>query len=187
MGGLNKSRIVIDGRTTLDRQLDVLRRVADRVVIIAADAAAFADSGVPVVPDIHPGAGALGGIQTALAVAGEPVLVVACDMPFLTEAFLAHVMTVVAGADAAVPRDAGGWHPLCACYTPACAEAIRARVEAGALKVIDLFNDLHVRTIDQAEIAAFDPDGFLLHNINTPEDLARVVRGRGPAGVMSPS
>jgi len=187
LGGLNKSHLVIDGRTILDRQLDVLRRVVDRIVIIATDGAAFADAGVPVVPDVTPGAGALGGIQTALAVAGEPVLVVACDMPFLTDAFVTHVMQAANGADAAVPRDGGGYHPLCACYTPACADAIRTRVEAGALKVIDLFNDVHVRTIDRDEIAAFDPDGFLLLNINTPGDLARAARGRGPAGVMSPS
>jgi len=178
LGGLNKSHLVIDGRTILDRQLDVLRRVADRIVIVVTEQAAFADSGVPVVPDVNPGAGALGGIQTALAVADGPVLVVACDMPFLTEAFLAHVIKAAHGADAAVPRDEGGYHPLCACYTPACASAIRTRVEAGALKVTDLFNDVHVRTIDRDEIAAFDPDGFLLLNINTPEDLARAARGR---------
>jgi len=179
LGGLDKSQLVIDGRTILDRQLHVLRRVADHVVIVADDVARFLSLGVPVFGDLVPDAGALGGIYTALAVAKEPVLVVACDMPYLTAPFLTRVMEAAHDADVAVPRAADGYHPLCACYTQACAKPIRQRLDAGMLKVLDLFGDVHVRTIDPVEIAAFDPDGLLLLNVNTPDDLARAERGRG--------
>jgi molybdopterin-guanine dinucleotide biosynthesis protein A len=178
LGGLDKSQLVIDGRTILDRQLHVLRRCADRVIIIANDLARFADIGVPVFEDLVPDAGALGGIYTALAIAKEPVLIVACDMPYLTAPFLTRVLEAAQDADVAVPLAADGYHPLCACYTQACATPIRQRLDAGALKVLDLFGDVHVRTIDPVEIAAFDPDGLLLLNINTPDDLARAQRGR---------
>ncbi|MCX6539928.1 MAG: molybdenum cofactor guanylyltransferase [Acidobacteria bacterium] len=179
LGGRDKSQLVIDGQTILDRQLHVLRRCADRVVIIADDLARFADIGVPVFGDLVPDAGALGGIYTALAIAKEPVLVIACDMPYLTAPFLTRVMEAAQDADVAVPHAADGYHPLCACYTQACAEPIRQRLDAGVLKVLDLFRDVHVRTIDPIEIAAFDPDGLLLLNINTPDDLARAERGHG--------
>jgi molybdopterin-guanine dinucleotide biosynthesis protein A len=178
LGGLDKSQLVIDGRTILDRQLHVLRGVADRVVIVASDLARFADSGVSVFGDLVPDAGALGGIYTALAIAKEPVLVVACDMPYLTAPFLTRLMEAAQDADIAVPHAADGYHPLCACYTQACAGPILRRLDAGVLKVLDLFRDVHVRTIDPVEIAAFDPDGLLLLNINTPDDLARAQRGR---------
>ena len=179
LGGLDKSQLVIDGRTILDRQLHVLRGSVDRVMIVANDPARFRDSGVPVVGDLVPDTGALGGIYTALAIAKEPVLVIACDMPYLTAPFLTRVIEAARDADVAVPRAADGFHPLCACYTQACTEPIRQRLGAGALKVLDLFGDVHVRTIDPVEIAAFDPDGLLLVNINTPDDLARVQRGAG--------
>ena len=180
LGGLDKSQLVVDGLTILDRQLRVLRDVVDRVVIVANDPAPFAAIDAAVIPDLVPGAGALGGIYTALSHAGGPVLVVACDMPFLTAPFLRHVLQAGEGADAAVPRDAGGYHPACACYAPACSGPILRRIEAGELRVLDLFGDVHVRTIDQAEIAVFDPDGSLLLNINTPGDFARAERGRRP-------
>jgi len=182
LGGRDKSQLVIDGRTILDRQLHVLHRIADRVVIVANEPARFAGLGVPVFGDLVPDAGALGGIYTALALANDPVLVVACDMPYLTAPFLTRVMGAAHDVDIVVPRAADGYHPLCACYTQACAEPIRQRVDRGELKVLDLFDDVHVRTIDPVEIAAFDPDGLLLLNINTPDDLARAERGRRRTG-----
>jgi molybdopterin-guanine dinucleotide biosynthesis protein A len=180
LGGRDKSQLVIDGRTILDRQLHVLHRIADRVVIVANEPARFAGLGVPVFGDLVPDAGALGGIYTALALANDPVLVVACDMPYLTAPFLTRVMGAAHDVDIVVPRAADGYHPLCACYGQACVDPIRQRLDAGVLKVLDLFDDVHVRTIDPVEIAAFDPDGLLLLNINTPDDLARAERGRCP-------
>jgi molybdopterin-guanine dinucleotide biosynthesis protein A len=179
LGGRDKSHIVIDGRTILDRQLHVLRGLVDRVVIVANDPARFATSGVPVFDDLVADAGALGGIYSALCVAKEPVLIIACDMPYLTAPFLTHVMDSGRHADVAVPRTADGFHPLCASYTQACTEHIRHRLDTGVLKVLDLFADVHVRTIDADAVAAFDPDGRLLLNINTPDDLIRAEHGRG--------
>jgi len=176
LGGLDKSRLSIGGLTILQRQLDLLQGVADRVVVIANDPARFAGLGVPVVPDLLPGAGSLGGIYTAVAAAVSPVLVLACDMPFLTSPFLARVFERGQDVDVALPRTADGYHPLCACYAPACADPIRRRLEAGALKVLDLLTDVRVRELAPAELEAFDPDGLLLLNVNTPDDLARAER-----------
>lgn len=175
LGGRDKSRIVIGGRTILARQLDLLRRLVPRVVIVANDPAAFAEAGVPVLPDAVPGCGSLGGIYTALRAAAGPVLVLACDMPFVTEAFLARV--VAAGRDAdvdvAIPRGQDGYQPLCASYSQACAGPLRRRIEQRALKVVDLLADVRVREIGPDEIAPFDPDGLLLLNVNTAADVAR--------------
>ena len=176
LGGLDKSRLTIGGATILQRQLDLLQGVADRVMVIASDAARFAGLGVPVVPDRRPGLGSLGGIYTAVAAAGGPVLVLACDMPFLTAPFLARVFERGQDVDVALPRGSDGYHPLCACYAPACADPIRRRLDAGALKVLDFMTDVRVRELDPAELEAFDPEGLLLLNINTPGDLARAER-----------
>jgi len=187
LGGRDKSQLVIDGGTIFDRQLHVLRSVVDHVIVVANDPDRFADRGVTVVEDLVRDAGALGGIYTALSVAKEPVLVIACDMPYLTAPFLTRVIEVSQEADVAVPRTADGYHPLCACYTQACAEPIGRRVRAGRLKVLDVFADLHVRTIDPVEIAGFDPDGLLLLNINTPDDVVSAQKRSSSIGVTSAS
>jgi molybdopterin-guanine dinucleotide biosynthesis protein A len=50
---------------------------------------------VPVVADGMAGAGVLGGLYTALVEAPtEQVLVIACDMPFLTAPFLSHLASL---------------------------------------------------------------------------------------------
>jgi molybdopterin-guanine dinucleotide biosynthesis protein A len=138
LGGLDKSRLVISGRTILERQLDALRPVAERVVIVTSDVVRYRDTGLPVVADFVPGGGSLGGIYTALRESDGPVLVLACDMPFVTAPFLARLLDEGRGADVALPRDAGGYHPLCACYAQTCTDPIRRRLEAGTLKVVDL-------------------------------------------------
>ena len=175
-GGRDKSRLVVGGRAILARQLDVLQRVVPRVVIVANDAEAFAGAGVPVLPDAVPGGGSLGGIYTALAGAGGPVLVLACDMPFVTAPFLARVIDAGQEADIAIPRGRDGYQPLCANYGPACIGPLRRRLDRGALKVVDLLADVRVRELGPDEIAPYDPDGLLLLNINTADDLARAVR-----------
>lgn len=179
LGGRDKSRIVVGGRTILARQLDVLRRLVPRVVIVASDVEAFADAEVPVLPDVVPGCGSLGGIYTALVAAAGPVLVLACDMPFVTEAFLARVVEAGRDVDVAIPRGRDGYHPLCASYGQACAGPLRRRIEQGALKVVDLLADVRVREIGPDEIAPFDPDGLLLLNVNTPADVARAEQAAG--------
>lgn len=182
LGGLDKSRIVVGGRTILERQVEVLRGLVDRVVIVTDDPRRFAGAGQPVIADAVPGCGSLGGIYTAVTAADGPVLVLACDMPFVTAPFLARVIEAGREADIAIPRTADGFHPLCASYAAACAGPLRRRIESGAYKVLDLLSDVRVRELGPDEIAPFDPDGLLLLNLNTPGDLDRAERAaRAPA------
>jgi molybdopterin-guanine dinucleotide biosynthesis protein A len=176
LGGRDKSRLVIGGRTILARQLDALQRLAARIVIVANEPDAFADAGVPVLRDAVPGTGSIGGIYTALAEAGGPVLILACDMPFVTAPFLARLIEAGQQADIAIPRGHDGYQPLCAHYAPACAGPLRRRIERGALKVVDLLADVRVRELGPGEIQPFDTDGLLLLNVNTADDLARAER-----------
>ena len=176
LGGRDKSRILLGGRTILARQLDVLRRLVPRIVIVANAPEPFSDAGVPVLTDAVPGSGSLGGIYTALADAPGPVLVLACDMPFVTAPFLARVIEAGQEADIAIPRGTDGYQPLCANYAPSCAGPLRRRIEQGALKVVDLLADVRVRELGPDEIAPFDPDGVLLLNVNTEGDVIRAER-----------
>jgi molybdopterin-guanine dinucleotide biosynthesis protein A len=129
---------------------------------------------IEIVPDLVPETGALGGIYSALsASATARTLIVACDMPFLTLPFLEHIATVAStdDVDVVIPRSADGYQPLCACYARRAAAPIRRRLREGALKVIDVLSELHVREIGSAEIARFDPDGVLFFNVNTSNDF----------------
>jgi molybdopterin-guanine dinucleotide biosynthesis protein A len=91
-------------------------------------------------------------------------------MPFLSARFLAHLLALTRDADVVVPRTSRGYHPLCAAYTRACAEAVARRLAEGQLKMIGLFEDVRVRAVTAAEMWLFgDPDA-LVANVNTPDE-----------------
>ena len=145
LGGLDKSRLVIGGRRIIDRQLAVLGQVAPRVLVVTDDHHRFRASGLHACADVLPGAGPLGGLHTALTRSpGRRTLVVAGDLPFLSGAFLRHLASRAPHADAVVPRNAAGLQPLCAVYDRGCAEAIRARLETGRHRLVDLAGWLRV-------------------------------------------
>ena len=85
MSGANKADLRIGGERIVERQLRLLRAVADPVVIVSSRSEDFSGLGVEVIPDAIEGAGPLGGIYTALlASRRERTLIVGCDLPFLT-------------------------------------------------------------------------------------------------------
>jgi molybdopterin-guanine dinucleotide biosynthesis protein A len=174
-GGRDKSRLVVDGRSIIVRQIDVLQRVTPEVFIVASDTARFADLGLPVQPDAVPGAGAIGGLYTALETASsELVIVVACDLPFLDEGMLRRLVALAAAGDGAWVRTSGGIEPLLACYRREARATVRAEIEAGRLKLQDLAAHLRMAALDGEELARFGPAARLLANINTPDDYARI-------------
>jgi len=173
LGGQDKSALLVGGRAILDRQLAVLHDLGVPVLIVGADSRPGTHDITPV-PDRLPGHGPLGGLYTALVASPtDHVVVVACDMPFLTASFLAHLAAVPDAVDAVVPRLADGRHPLCARYDRRAAGSIRQRLEAGRLRVSEALDELTVRELGPEELAPFDPDGTLLFNVNTPDDYQR--------------
>jgi molybdopterin-guanine dinucleotide biosynthesis protein A len=175
-GGRDKSRLIVEGRSIIFRQVDVLQRVAAEVIVIAGEAGRFADLGLPVFPDRLPDQGAMGGVYTALEAARhDRVLVVACDLPFLDEALLRRLVALARPpADGAWVRGPRGVEPLLACYRRAARAVIRAEIDAGRLQLAALGGVLRMAEIGGAELRAFGSPERLLANVNSPTDYARV-------------
>lgn len=176
LGGRDKSSLPVGGRSILERQLAVLRPLTDRILVVANDPDRFGQASLRVVPDLVPGAAALGGIFTALSTATtERVLVIACDLPFLTGRFIEHLASQAEGFDLTIPRSPDGLQPMCAMYSRRCLEPIRARIAETALRIQELATEVRTREIGPAELAAYDPDGLLFFNVNTPADYRRAL------------
>jgi molybdopterin-guanine dinucleotide biosynthesis protein A len=181
LGGLNKAALELapsGGPSLLDRQLARLRRVVDRTIIIANDAEAFRASGVPVIPDLRPGEGAIGALRTAVHSAQtDRTLVLACDMPFVSEALLAYLVEAGRAVDIAIPRTSRGYEPLCATYSRRTAAELLRLIEEKQFKLseVALIPGLIVREIGPEELAPFGPADVLFFNINTPDDYARAI------------
>ncbi len=148
MHGQDKSALPIGGETILDRQLTMLRTLTTDLLIVGGQAVPAAPEGVRVGTDRVPDSGPLGGLDAALAHASAPyVLIVACDMPFVSRTLLEHLAMRVQGWDAAVPRTIHGYHPLCAAYAKTIAPIVRQRLDAGELAMVGLLHELRLTEV----------------------------------------
>ena len=175
--GTDKAFVVLDGRTLLARALDLLRSLTSDVRIVG-DSGKFA-SFAPVVEDLFPGCGPLGGIHAALRSSQTDLnLILAVDVPFVTPAFLQCMLGRAKDSSATVtaPRTSQGWQPLCAIYRCNFASIAEKALRAGHYKIDPLFSEAGVQVISDAELqsAGFAPD--LFSNLNTPDDVAAAAR-----------
>ncbi len=129
--------------------------------------------GWPMHADLIPGAGALGGIYTALRTAKRPrVFVVACDLPFLSAELVEFLCQKNAGAEVVVPESENGLEPLCAVYAKSCLPLIEKQLRDKRFKVSDFFSQARTEIVRlETSLSFFTPD--VLTNVNTPEEFAR--------------
>jgi molybdopterin-guanine dinucleotide biosynthesis protein A len=177
--GTDKSFVEIAGQPVIER---VLSRVADlgqhETILITNRPEDYAHLGLPMYVDVMPGKGSLGGIYTALQHSTQPhTLVVACDMPFLSEGLLRYMLNLIEDTvDVIVPRVDKYPQGLHAVYGQACLGPIKERLDVDRLKVIGFYGKVRVRYLDEDEYKPFDPDGRAFMNINTPDDLEEAHR-----------
>jgi molybdenum cofactor guanylyltransferase len=170
--GQDKALVRLAGRPLIEHQLDRLRGLAGEILVTTNHPEAFAAFGVRTAADAEPGAGALAGLRTALQAArGETVLVVACDMPFLSRPLLEHLLSLAPQADAVVPRRGGEYEPLHAVYARTCLPAVEACLANQRRRVISFYDDIRVLTVTEQTLRTLDPHELSFFNINTPDDL----------------
>lgn len=164
-------------RTLLE---ETVARVAtlteDVVVVVSTEPAEFARLPARVVRDPRPGAGPLNALLAGLSVVQhDRAVVVACDLPFLSQSLLRGLLEHSPEYELIVPRRADGTlEMLHAIYRKTCLAAIRRRLDAGLLRLAELVEDVTVSFLDEAALTPFDPDLRSFTNVNTPEDLRLV-------------
>ena len=174
MGGAPKALLELGGRRIIERVLDVLRGVADPVLLVTNTPELYHFLGLPMIPDVFPDGGSLGGIYSGLhAAPGDVAFTVACDMPFISPAVARRVTARAAEADVVVPRVGEQWETLHACYAQACLGPMERRLREGRLKITGFFDEVRVLAIPEAEIARLADPARVFMNVNTPEELAR--------------
>ncbi|MDP3987747.1 MAG: molybdenum cofactor guanylyltransferase [Candidatus Levybacteria bacterium] len=174
MGGAPKALVPLGARSIIERVVDAVRAVTGDVLIVTNTPALYAHLGLPMVPDVFPDHGALGGIYSGLAaVPGDAAFTVACDMPFLSVEVVRLVASRAAEADVVIPQIAGQWETLHACYAKSCLGPIERRLRSGRLKIIGFFDEVRVLAITEAQIARLCDPAVVFMNVNTPDELDR--------------
>jgi molybdenum cofactor guanylyltransferase len=174
--GFDKAFVTYEGRTLLARALELTRSITAAVHIVGnrEKFAAFA----PVVEDIFRDHGPLAGIHAALRRSrNELNLMLAVDMPFVSNAFLKYLVRQAYDAHdcvVVVPYSGGRRQPLCAIYHREFAAPAENALRAGRNRIDRLFDAVRTRILEEEELksAGFPPAIF--RNLNTPEELQEV-------------
>jgi molybdenum cofactor guanylyltransferase len=165
--GRDKAQLPFRGGTLSAAIAEAVRQAAGSATLVGNPALGG-------IADRYPGEGPLGGILTALEhTTAEWNLIVACDLPQLTPAFLARLLDTAEASDcdALLPHSAGGRpEPLCAVYRRGARETLEARFRAGIRKVTMALEGLGVYRLEVTEVLQFQ-------NVNTPEDWADYAAG----------
>jgi len=175
--GRDKSALVLGGVSVLERVGGAMAPLVGRIRVIGDRVTE--PGGYAVQPDLRPGLGPLSGIHAALATAeSSTVLVVACDLPFVTTELLAGIIALLEyGTDAVVPRVSGRAVPVCALYRRACLERLQACLDRGELIAQQFVASLATTYVDDDVLERINFHGshrshrICLKNINTPEDF----------------
>jgi len=165
----DKASLLYEGRNQLDRLHDLAARHCASVFVSVrgsqiADPARAARS---LIVDSLEGEGPIVGIRSALAAHPDAAwLVIACDLPFLSDVALAQLLAErdpTALATAFVSAHDGLPEPLCAIWEPAAAPALAAYQQAGRHCPRKFLLTHSVRLLEPRDRRALD-------NVNTPDE-----------------
>jgi len=182
MGGGDKARLRVGGRTILERVLARLKPQCAALILNAnRDPTRFADTGLDVVPDSVPGfAGPLAGILAGLDWAAthapdvSDVVSVPGDCPFLPDDLVVRLVAVRATARTPLAcARAGQWrHPVIGLWPVDLRQELRRALVDEGLHKIETFTARYGVAIADWPATPIDP----FFNVNTPRDAAEAER-----------
>jgi len=174
MGGRPKALIELGGRPIIERVVAALAPAVDAMLVVTNTPELYAFLELPMIADVYPDHGSLGGIYSGLkAAAGQAALTVACDMPFLHPEIVKLVASRAGEGDVVIPRVGTQLETMHAAYGKACLSPIAERLVAGQLKIVDFFARVRVVEIAEADVARFRDPRVAFMNVNTPDELER--------------
>lgn len=153
------------GSTQLEHAAAILAVATGVTPAILGSAERYGRFGFPVVEDVFPDSGPLGGVHAALSspLAADLNLITAVDLPNLTTGFLATLLDAARANPDRLCVIAEG-QPLCGVYRPDCLPAIESALKAGLRKVTTVVSE----GLNALEIPV--PDQQLVENMNTLGD-----------------
>lgn len=172
LGGIAKGMLEApDGSGPLARRLADMLEALGIPTVFVGSRPGYESVGLPTVEDRGAALGPLGGLLALYEHArGERVVVLGCDMPFVTRATLERLAR--SEAPIAAARRAGRWEPFLSVHDPL---VMRPRAEAnaaaGRLSLQALFEGAEEIPVDPRELEDWD----------SPDDVERSRRAQAPS------
>lgn len=170
--GCDKAWLEVRGETLLSRAVVTVRRAgAAEVFISGRHGVDYAGLECPVLFDLKPGGGPLGGVERALAAASNPLLLVcAVDMSKMTATLLRKMISCCDEQTGVVPKCRGKLEPLAAIYPKRSHALVVAALRQSRLTARE-FAEACLRKGMVRKFSVPPAEQGRFANCNTPDDL----------------
>lgn len=173
--GKNKAFIEIEGVPIIQRIHTLFKELFQEIIIVTNQKELFSNFDSKILNDLLPNKGVVGGLYTGLFFSNYTYsFCVACDMPFIKKSLVQYLIKNKEDYDVIVPRTKDGLQPLHALYSKNCLDPIRKIIEQGKYKMVDLYNLVRVKVIQEDDFNSLDPFRESFINVNTPEELVSI-------------
>jgi len=172
--GEDKRFLKVHNENLLDRQVSILRKHFDRIIISANDPEKLAYLKLPVIRDENLGRGPLEGLTSVLGASRtEYNFVIAVDIPQIDMELVGKMSTHMQHASAVIPVCVDGRiEPLFAFYSRGCIPIFREALNGGELAI-------H-RALKRCPVYHFPMQGETpLRNLNRQEDYKKYIKQLG--------
>jgi molybdenum cofactor guanylyltransferase len=171
--GTDKVVASFKGKNLVDHVVDVITPLFDEVILIGNRRPELHPHRV--VEDIYPGCGPLGGIYTALTVAGTPrSFVFAADMPNLNRDLINYMISESRDHDVVIPVWSKGREPLHAIYHQRVLPVVKDLLDRKELKIFNLLERVDTFRVPEETILTYTDPEMTFANINTIMDRDRL-------------
>ena len=177
--GENKAFIQVEGIPIIKKIHNLFRELFQEIIIVTNQKELFSDFNSRIFSDLIPDRGVLGGLYTGIFFSTFSYsFCVACDMPFIKKAVVQYLIEKTEGYDVIVPKTSDGLQPLHAIYSKNCLNAITKVMEKGNYKILDFYEMVKIKIVEEDDFIFLDPFRESFINVNTPEELFFVRRNR---------
>jgi len=183
--GQPKAWLPFGDELLLQRVVRIVGSVVAPVVVVAAPGQKVPElpGGVEIVRDEVEGRGPLAGLAAGLRAINEKVDAVylsACDVPFLSPAFIQRVVSRIDSHAIAVPRVGGYLHPLAAVYRVHVIDTVVSLLAVDRLRPVFLYDRLPTKYLDETDLIDVDPGFQSLRNVNELAEYEAALRELSP-------
>ncbi|MFD2446837.1 molybdenum cofactor guanylyltransferase [Bacillus sp. CGMCC 1.16607] len=169
--GTNKALLRIDHTTVIEKIVEEMKAVTTELIVVTNHFEDYEFLGLPLVADLRKNMGPLAGLEAGLmASSNENNLIIACDMPFVSQTLAKTLIQHLEHFDAVVPRIEGKLNPLFAAYRKSCLEEIQHSLDDNQLKMRSFLDRIKLKIIDDESLQ------MALFNMNTPEEYEKAIQ-----------
>ena len=169
--GTDKGLIPFKGKALIHYAEEILKTFCGQI-IISSNSSNYDFLGYPVVKDIYPNSGPMGGIYSALCHSKTDLnIVISCDMPFINEGLIKDLISSADKYDVVVPwyKD-DHFEPMAAAYQKKNSEIFLSFIKDNNYRIPDFYNVVNTLKLDMSQ----NPDYYsenLFYNINSKAEL----------------